>query len=272
VLIAGVTLGYADVLYADKKSDCWKSFDTRDESICLPDNKHSLTIKFRIEQGALPVPSGAIYPLDGNAREATGTYPDGVLYGTQPAADRFGLSSAALHFDGLYDSLVMPAGIVNGLAEGTVSFWMKLDDINRQYYVFSTFNYPPLATYGMALQFGGGTPEAGPIDRFYFMLNAEACWENFTGGCYVFPPTGSAFTEWHLYTVTWANGMKRIYMDETLLSETTGPSASPETGSLVFGATGRVRNEMLKGTLDDIRIYTTQLSAAEVATLFGGSN
>lgn len=214
----------------------------------------------------------ADYALDGSTTDASGNGHHAELWGAPFVyiADRLGNPAAALHFDAVDDSLNIPEGVVNGLATGTISFWLKLDDINRQYYVFSTKNWPDYGEYGMAFQFGGGTPEAGPVDKFYFQLNAEVC--TFPSSCWVTPPAGTDFTQWHMYTFTWEYGLKRIYLDGALLAQDLpGPSASPSDGKLVFGSAHFVRNEMLKGSLDDVRIYTRQLSDAEVAGLYASS-
>ena len=65
----------------------------------------------------------AHYPLDGDARDASGNGYHGTMRGPVPARDRFGREDGAVLFSGSDHRIDLPHEVLDGLFDVTVSFW-----------------------------------------------------------------------------------------------------------------------------------------------------
>src|SRR5438067_2463868 len=94
-------------------------------------------------------------------------------------------------------------------------------------------------------------------------------------GAYVYeeygksPFDGTSFTgltgfnapvsEWHMYTATYGSGLFSLYVDGKVVS-TSSNTINSNTGPVNFGG--------FVGAIDDARVYSRALSAAEIASLY----
>ena len=79
--------------------------------------------------GALPVITNglvAYYPFEGNANDSSSVGNDGVESGSPNYVS--GVSGSAIHFDGIDDSVVLPANpnLTFGANDFSVGFWFRL--------------------------------------------------------------------------------------------------------------------------------------------------
>ena len=72
----------------------------------------------------------AYFPFCGNANDATGNGNNGIVYGAQLTADRFGNSNAAYSFNGV-DQYIQSASISKSITDKTYSAWVKLSTLNQ---------------------------------------------------------------------------------------------------------------------------------------------
>ncbi len=161
----------------------------------------------------------------------------------------------ALSFDGVNDELAVtnPSTFNFGTQDFTLELWAQRNVLDgHQQHLFSKFN--------------NATSTAG-YKEFYFKANNVLAF-----GANNTDVLSSTITDlnWHHYTVTHSattNALK-IYIDGVLTTTATfsltadGADHLVKFGTLKSGA----QNNTFSGTLDDVRIYTRILSAAEVVT------
>lgn len=194
------------------------------------------------------------WPFSGNANDAGPGTNHGTVNGATLTADRHGRTGSAYYFDG-NDNITVPHHSsldVDGAM--TISFWVKPDELqtsgNRM--ILGKSNYTTKTNYLVRVRPNG-----------YFQWEYNGYTENNT----------SAVTaaEWHHVTVTAAGPGtgKKIYINGVKVAEdesSSGPYGQV-TNPLTFGYAG-YGAEYFKGSIDDIRIYSRELSQAEIIALY----
>ena len=210
----------------------------------------------------------AHYPLDGDARDAGFNAYHGTLSGPEAGEDRFGNEVGALVFRGTEDRIDLPHEVLDGLRDVSISFWLKTTKSGSQAIV-SAANRSNDNEHIVYLWdqrnihfFSHGTP--GQHARF--------CWVDI-------PPIADG--QWHHIVVirNAAEGNAAFYVDGVGQTDLCGDleyrALTVEEGGLIIGQEqDRLGgdfdpNQVLDGSLDDLRIYDKVLSAAEVQTLLG---
>lgn len=167
-----------------------------------------------------------------------------------------GVSGNGLRFDGTSTSYAtLPAGLVSALTgDFTISAWVKFDALQNNQRILdfgsSTNNYMFISqNTGSTLRYGIriGSPGEQGITTGALSLAAG---------------------KWVHVAVTMSGTTTTIYINGTLAAAPTTaivnrPSGVSATANY-FGKS-QFNDPLLKGTLDDIRIYTRALSAAEIA-------
>lgn len=233
-----------------------KNVDTG-EYIPLKDGR-TLPIKFRIEERVLDgmPPKGlvAYYPFNGNINDESGNNILSTANSSFLISDRFDTNNNAYFMDGATSHFSIEERATNELNEGTISFWMKVEPGTIQYNLFSKEN---------ALRSQLGAPALGETLRtFYFIVNNEAKNTSYAPDSFDY-----GFTSWNLYSYTWTNTEKKIYLNGQLLLSTLGNFITPSSGELYFGRNATNSKEFLNGTLDEIRIYNRALTNEEIVFL-----
>jgi hypothetical protein len=207
--------------------------------------------------GKSQVPTSGLvshWPFTGNANDAGPGTNHGTVDGATLVADRLGNSESAYYFDG-NDKITVPHHSSLDMAGAlSISFWVKPDELhtsgNRM--ILGKSNYSTKTNYLVrALPHG------------FFQWEYQGYTENA-----VSPVTS---TIWHHITVT-ASGpgtVKKIYVNGILAFEapvSSGPFGQV-TDPLTFGYAG-YGSEFFKGAIDEIRIYSRELSSSEVTALY----
>jgi gliding motility-associated-like protein len=219
----------------------------------------------------------ACYPFNANAKDESGNGNNGTVNGAALTADRFGKANSAYNFNGSSYISVNPAQFKN--QSYSFATWVYLEDTpisENQYSLISvgwltsdqnlilTTPSPAYARIGngfSAWGYNNGTPGIS---------------NNWTG----ITPTKA---KWYHVVSTRDNTSIKLYVDGILIannSTTTGTNATTPIYSLnsygTFGARqnsfiSTIYTEFLKGSLDDIHIYSRAITAAEVKALYDGS-
>ena len=208
----------------------------------------------------------AHYPFNGNANDESGFGDNGVVYGAQLCADRFGNTNRAYSFQSQNLCAIKTAGrnLPIGSATRTPSLWFRA----KPQYPSGTFSTSPFFECGnpsvaeswlrSSLVYQG----APNLVTFYLQTgtNAWSTWKS-----------GWDFAQWH--QVVWAvpatNSQTRLYVDGVVQAFNGAPAAGAllNTVSNVFWL-GYGSGSYFDGALDDIRIYNRALSDAEVLGLY----
>ena len=215
--------------------------------------------------GEIPESSNLIayYPFSGNANDSSGNGYDGDLSGDpQLTTDRFGNSNSAYSFDGdgdwiYFGTETLPANNGNDIRDAfTISVWAKSSS-NATMDLFS---------YGGMVSCGSGY--YGAIVRLASNIQFNSCnnaYNKSTGGT-------NNDGNWHQYVVSWnGSNTRKIYIDGAFIGSKTKNNVFriQDTG-LVLGrsfmdwALGTTFN----GSVDELRLWKTNLTNAEVQTLY----
>ena len=210
----------------------------------------------------------AHYPLDGDARDASANAYHGTLSGPDAGEDRFGNEAGALVFQGMEDRIDLPHEVLDGLRDVSISFWLKTTKSGSQAIV-SAANRSKDNEHIVYLL-------SQRILRFY----SHGTQGHHYGWCDVdIPPIADG--QWHHIVVVRnaAEGNAAFYVDGVGQTDLCGDleyrALTVEEGGLIIGQEqDRLGgdfdpNQVLDGSLDDLRIYDKVLSAAEVQTLLG---
>jgi hypothetical protein len=172
-----------------------------------------------------------------------------------------GRANGALWFDGANDHATLPTGVVNGLTVATIAFWADLDAASNwtRFFDFGTGT----TTY-MFL-----TPKNGANGALRFAITTSGgAGEQKIDGAATFPVTG-----WHHVAVTLAGATGTLYVDGVQVGQNTAMTLSPSSlGATTLNRLGRSQynDPYLAGRVDEFRVYSRALSAAEVASVMAG--
>lgn len=194
----------------------------------------------------------------GAPQDATGRWGAGALVGGAVREAHDG--GSAVRLDGAGGHVVLPAGLLGGLSELTVSVWVKIDTLVNNSRVFDLgFN----ANTYLFLNPRTGSNKA----RLGMKLNGMEG-EDFVDSSAGPLPVG----EWTHVAAVVGSEMK-LYVDGELV----GTNPAPKTLALALGATTHnylgksqnVKHPYLPGAVDDFRLFGRALTDEEVAALAG---
>ena len=212
----------------------------------------------------------AHYPFDGDARDASGNGYHGTMMGPVPARDRFGKEDGAVLFSASDHRIDLPHQILDGLFDVTVSFWLKTSKSGAQT-ILSGANRKNdnehIVYFNSESQFrfyshGRADPDLPDCDVDILPIN-DGAWHHVAVVRNASETNADFFVD-------------RVgYLDrcENLEYRTLRIGA----GGLILGQDqdrldgGFDATQVLRGALDDLRIYRRALSAEEVQALMGGS-
>ena len=209
----------------------------------------------------------AHYRLDGDARDASGNAHHGTPSGVEAGEDRFGNGSGALLFRGTHDRIDLPHEVLDGLRDVSVSFWLKTTKPGSQ------------AVLSAANRSNDNEHIVYLWDQRTIHFLSHGRHSHQSRNCVVgIPPIADG--QWHHIVVVRnaGEGNAAFYVDGAAQTDRCGNleygALTVDEGGLILGQEqDRLGgdfdpNQVLDGTLDDLRIYDKVLSAAEVRTLF----
>jgi len=212
------------------------------------------------------------YPFNGNANDASGNSNTGVLRGTPSPSlttDRYNASNSAYSFNGSTAYISTTTGIAApGPTNFSISVW------------FNTSSAGGLLVGYSASQTGPGSQ----YDRMIYMSNSGTLYFGlYSGGAQTINTTTTyADGNWHHAVATCSTSTgSSLYVDGALQA-----SSSTMTAPEVYTGNGYWRvgyntltgwpslpsNLFFTGSLDDIAVYKTTLTASQVYTLYGGGS
>jgi hypothetical protein len=212
------------------------------------------------------------YPFSGNANDVSGNANNGTVQGgASLTTDRYNQSNSAYSFNGSSQYISTTTGeAVPGPQNFSISVWFKTSSAGGMLVGYS------------ASQTGLG----GQYDRHIYMDNSGylyfGIYTTSTSVANVITSTSTyADGSWHhaVATCSATNG-SCLYVDGALVASSTSMT-TPETYTSVgywragynnlAGWTNEPTDLYFTGSLDDIAIYNTAISASQVATLYGAA-
>lgn len=161
-----------------------------------------------------------------------------------------------LSFDGTSAKVIVTSNAtIQGMANLTLSFWFKAKDVggaNRKLFFKN-------GVYDIGLDSSG-------------QLFAEVTGVNNFG---IFSSRNMGDNTWHHFVITYDGSTAAAYLDGVSIASTPvvgAPSVASNANNLGFGQHVANANEWYLGLLDDVRIYNTGLTSAQVTAFFYGVN
>jgi len=235
--------------------------------VCLAKTSVCFAVLFGFVIGQRTIRSESVLASHWELDEGAGTTTnDAVAGGTGTLQDdamwTTGKSGAAVNMDGAGDYISLPRIDVTGSAI-TLSAWVKNSSFAtgvEQRFVSKAYDSSEERTYWML-----GQTTAGGQNRLQFRLKAGGSTATLTASTGTLP-----LNTWYHAAATYDGSTMRLYLNGT------------EVGSVAeSGLISRGRNvpvnlgrspegsNYLRGAIDDVRIYSSALTAAEVAALAG---
>lgn len=206
----------------------------------------------------------AYYPFNGDAKDVSGNNYNGSVYGTINTQNRYEIPNSALEFDGVDDKIVVPD--LNLVQPATLSCWVKTDLTQTGYLYTSDYHEAYFARYyGMAVS----VATDGKVHADF----GDGSYPNRT---VVTSESVISANHWHHIVVIWHSlGNISIYVDgDKKTTEESGNLNLILAANLgdddTFGVDDKIipSPSYFKGSLDDIKIYTGELSNLEIVSLF----
>ncbi|MBP8793321.1 MAG: T9SS type A sorting domain-containing protein [Lutibacter sp.] len=190
----------------------------------------------------------ADYPFNGNANDESGNGNHGTVNGATLTTDRFGNVDSAYEFDGNDIITIAHNDILNSENELSISVWVKPTTLIDAM-VLGKSNYTSKTNYLLRTKSTG-----------YLQFEYKD-----------FANTNSSplnVNQWnHIVVVSETDNTKKVYINNVLTSHTS--ASSPYgliTNALTIGA--RPGAEFFNGSIDDLKIYKSALTTAEVFSLY----
>jgi hypothetical protein len=235
--------------------------------VCLAKTSVCFAVLFGLIIGEQPIRSESVLVSQWKLDEGTGmTTSDAVAGGTgtlqNGATWTTGKSSTAVNMDGADDYISLPRIDVTGSAI-TLSAWVKNSSFPtgvEQRFVSKAYDSSQDRTYWML-----GQTTAGGQNRLQFRLKAGGSTATLTASTGTLP-----LNTWYHAAATYDGSTMRLYLNGTEVGSV-AESGSISRGRNVPVNLGRSPegSNYLSGTIDDVRIYSSALTAAEVAALAG---
>ncbi|MFD2148223.1 LamG domain-containing protein [Mucilaginibacter antarcticus] len=214
----------------------------------------------------------AYYTFNGSVVDSSGKSNHGVAANVTYTTDRNNKVNSALQFNGLSSNVVVKDKLdlrLNSI-DFTLSVWVNLDAYN--------------ASYGSEILCKRGT---GSKNGWNYSLNGNAISNGGAVGATSFQLSGGtdtlaagikpiALNQWHMLTTVYDFNKKQIsYYIDGVLDNTAIKIPTPvrtANADLYIGADSQSFSYLLKGKLDEVRIYNRALTAAQVKKLYAVTN
>lgn len=201
----------------------------------------------------------AQYSFSGSAKDGSSNANHAVVNGAHLTADRFGIAGRAFAFDGVQASLRAPASDVLNTGTTTISFWIKADEFPSQGEVYL------LSNGGWQERWKISLPSHGkPV--FTTHANGSCCSDLDAG-------TPLEIGKWTHMAMVHDGTKDIIYVNGIKANERNAAGDLDDTQyPLGIGYDPIDVNFYFKGSIDEVEIYGSALSDAEITQLYTTQN
>ena len=196
----------------------------------------------------------AYYPFNGTAEDKSGNGHDGTLFGPVLTSDKDGNAESAYYFDGSNDYIDL-GDWENGGAM-TFTFWARWDAFNN---------------YSRIIDLGNGSSSNNIIIANHQTNNGLFFSTYVSGETKLITANTITQSQWDFYAATFnINGLITVYKNGNQINQKTdgiAPNLLLRTEQFI-GKSNFSADGYFKGAIDELRIYQTTLSDAEILNLY----
>jgi hypothetical protein len=204
----------------------------------------------------------ARYDFNGSAEDLSGNGLNGAIIGATNAVDRFGKTNSALNFNGSTDYVDLGnRPEFNFTRNFTLMAWVKLNGSQQAKYIIAKYadsggGIRSPRSYGLATE--NFTSRA-----YAFVSNDSPGYTEVAGG------NGMDNNEWHALAFSYdADTGLKLYQDGVLVGTRAAANFPAFTNSVPLLIGRASSGQAFGGSIDDVRIYTRSLSAADIDLLY----
>lgn len=193
----------------------------------------------------------AYYPFTGNARDSSGNGHHAIVNGATMTTDRFGNPNSAYEFDGFDDFIDTETSF--DYQERTVSVWCMVYD--------TTSDRKVLDQDDIALNYGA----------FSVVFRDGHLYGNAGGHGGVLLQTAPSLNQWYHIVLVRNAISAMIYVNGSLVytgTPTGSGSVTFPNPEMVIGAWRNRQDRFFSGKIDDIKVYSCELSPDEIFRLY----
>ncbi|MDB5135222.1 MAG: C-terminal target protein [Mucilaginibacter sp.] len=209
------------------------------------------------------------YPFNGNANDVSGNANNGTIQGAAPlTTDRYGAANSAYNFNGSTQYISTATSVASpGPQTFSISVWFKTTSVSG----------------GRLVGFGDVQVGASvSYDRHIYMNNSGQLYFGAFPGTAKTINTPASYNDggWHhaVATLSGTNGSK-LYVDGALIIQDATMTAVQSYAGYwrvgygnLAGWPSAPTSYYFNGSLDDIAVYNSEISASQVYTLYGGGS
>jgi hypothetical protein len=234
-------------------------------------NDNTLIINSQVDNSSLNTGLIAYYPFDGNVRDSSGNYRDGIPFNNYSYVN--GVSNKAIYLVGTDSVFSSSGGYVEippldttGLNNLSICIWVKEDtmyipDAGETYILFGTdgrLGWCGIGHFYGSIQFAVGAKTNSSDPNAISPISLT------------FNPSDTH--RWVFYALTYNNGLLSAYKNGVFLN-------SINQKLLIYGGTGFIgfhewggpyagSSTRFSGAIDELRIYKRALSSQEILQLY----
>jgi hypothetical protein len=180
------------------------------------------------------------WPFNGNANDESGNENHGTVNGATLTADRNGKVNSAYSFDGVSNNIVVnDANSLDLSYTATISGWfnisnLNIDQVNNIYTARLVDKITAGSADGYMIDCGSNVDDS----KTYYCENGNTRLRGIMGGCDQELTSCFQFSSnWIHFTVTFNNGLEKIYIDGNLVHEINCSNNQIPTNNLdlIFG-------------------------------------
>jgi hypothetical protein len=258
------------------------SVSASDSTICLGETV-SLSVSSSLTSNTSPcvstdlpinLQSGLVgyWPFCGNANDVSGNGNNGAVNGATLTSDRFGNANSAYSFDGGSAFISLSAAFFNGstsVSSMSYSTWVNINSLPANGTSFAISNKEGYwRSIGLSINSDGSFSFGGsqPSPQGYFGISSQ--------------PNSISSNTWSLLSVTFSNGVLKLYKDGVQVAITTASYSQlnysylqlgNSTSTNHFGAAQPVSpglTAFFNGTIDEFATWDRELTASEIQQLY----
>ena len=216
--------------------------------------------------GAIPfITDGLVahYAFDGNTDDSSAVGNDGQGFGSPNYVA--GVVSSAIHFDGVDDSVIIPANsnLSFGTNDFSVGFWFRMSAVSGSPAPVLSVDERCCNEWGYGLNASLEQFNSPPLGAVSFTVFAEG-----SGATKTQSIASILDDEWHMVVGTRSGSTVSVYLDGSFLSQANGALIDVGESNSIYLGRRFTGGNFHHGSLDELSIYDRALSPTEVSTLY----